>query len=436
MSDESAAPGKHRTAARLLTYVEYTLWFIAIAGALAFAAVKLRNWGVFEQPEHSDFAVYYLAALVGRLNPSMLYADLAQLSSLTGLMLNPASPYFYPPPFALLVQPLSWLPPDKAGILFFWLNVLSILTVGTLIVKWQRGKLAGWLGLLLWLALPSVWDALYHGNITLILTFLTFAGMLGMLSEKKWVQFLGGMMVGLAAAVKIYPALLFVATLWRRKWVYGAGGIAVLLLYLGAGALAFPWSLWGQFLLGLGGHASGLETQSNSFVWNQSLWAFWRKMAYSGEIRLNIQQVDLGSVTFSALISPVVAQTLALIMAFCVIGLSAWVIWRLRVGDRRELELGWCLLLLAMLILSPITWHHYLALLAPVLPMALVIRHQLKPIPRLLLPIGYLIFVVQRASMLILDLIPIFALSAILVIALLLWWSIFLVRLNTDLTTK
>ena len=159
-------------------------------------------------------------------------------------------------------------------------------------------------------------------------------------------------------------------------------------------------------------------------------------MAYSGEIRLNIQQVDLGSVTFSALISPVVAQTLALIMAFCVIGLSAWVIWRLRVGDRRELELGWCLLLLAMLILSPITWHHYLALLAPVLPMALVIRHQLKPIPRLLLPIGYLIFVVQRASMLILDLIPIFALSAILVIALLLWWSIFLVRLNTDLTTK
>jgi hypothetical protein len=50
------------------------LWLVAIAGALAFVAVKLRNWEPIPQMEQTDYAVYYLAAVASRIDPSYVSA--------------------------------------------------------------------------------------------------------------------------------------------------------------------------------------------------------------------------------------------------------------------------------------------------------------------------------------------------------------------------
>jgi hypothetical protein len=46
------------------------LWLVAIAGALAFVAVKLRNWEPIPQMEQTDYAVYYQAAAASRIDPA------------------------------------------------------------------------------------------------------------------------------------------------------------------------------------------------------------------------------------------------------------------------------------------------------------------------------------------------------------------------------
>lgn len=413
-------------------WLELALWGAGLVLGLYFLWVKLRAWGPIDQPEHTDFDVYYLAAMAARFNPGLLYGNPEDLMQKLGLALHPASPYFYPPPFALLVEPLAWFPPEVAGRIFFWINAASGLATGALIVLWHRGSRAGWLGLLLWLLLPSVWDTLYHGNLSLIFALLIFLAMIGMLSEKWWAQLLGGLLLGLTAAIKIYPALLFVAALWRRKWPFAAGGITTGLLYLGAGLLALPPTVWAPFLAGMSGHAAELETQANSFIWNESLWAFWRKVAYSGPISLSLQGQSLGDRVAAPLLPAFVAQALAVGSAALILALLLRSVWQLRAAAPANLELGWALVLLSMLVISPITWHHYLALLAPVFPLALVLRPRLGLLLRLALPVAYIIFIGQRGAMLLLERFPILALSAILPFALLLWWVVFWRNVTID----
>ena len=120
--------------------------------------------------------------------------------------------YLYPPAWALLVWPLTLGGCAAFGAV--WAAVLgaSWLAARQLVRRLVPGLGGGWArvlpDLLLARFLLSAWSS---GQVTLPLAVLVFAGLLALVEERPA---LGGSLIGLAAAIKLYPLLLAPAV-WR-----------------------------------------------------------------------------------------------------------------------------------------------------------------------------------------------------------------------------
>lgn len=423
---EHPATSQH-TLARWLTYLEYLLWFVAIAGALAFVAVKLRNWEPIPQMEQTDYAIYYLAAAASRRDPAAMFRP-DQWHELTGLTLPITGPYLYAPTMMLLFEPLATLPYAQSQQI--WLIFSVLLVLATFLVLWRgaANRRIGLLGAMLWVILPGNLDTVYLGNGSLIMTLGITLGVWAYGQRSRWTQLWGGAAIGVAAVLKYFPLGLLLMAVWDRRWRFGAGILAGFLLFLLIGLPVVGWSAyveWTRLVFYLG---TELSPPGVGMLENQSIFGFWQKFTFSGDFGLAVHEAPLGQVTFQALLDTQVARSLAVAMALLVGGTTLYALWRVKRRDDLAVAAAWTLVLLNMVMISPVSWKPYVAIIAPVYPALLLMRGHLSSGWRLLLPIGYILVIAQRGYVYWLPYLPIFALTSVMLFAYLAWW-LFAMRL-------
>lgn len=413
------------TQSRFSLAVEVLLWTAVVVLVSAFLITKLRSWTpTFDLPLHTDFAVYYTAGRVADINPLGLYRP-ERWFEITGLRLPVAGPYLYLPSFAELLVPFARLSYEDAGRIWFWLNVVAAGgTVATLLWMWHNVRI-GLLGALLWLFLPGILDTIFLGNINIFLAFGVTLVVASFDAERRWIRWAGGILSGVLATVKLFLfALVLVPLAYRRRshvlgFVIGAAAFVLI------GLIVLPPSLWFDYYNMARTTASQMSPTNVTEFWNQSVFAFWDKMAATGAMAVDFR----GSITIVTAAQPILtrmqAQVGLLLSLVLLAGGTGSALWKLRSREGIYVAAAWGSVLTFMLMVSPVTWPLHFPILAPIFPTLLALRGRLGGGWRLLIPASYLVVLIQRGSGIWLTYAPIMALSSIGLLGLIGWWAVF-----------
>jgi hypothetical protein len=342
------------------------LAFVLIAAYAAAWFVTMRlYWDIYAGPiRGTDFSSYYTA---GRLVLGGRGADLyavapgdAVLGDATSGPWREAADaagvprqhyYIYPPLFAALAAPLAALPFRTA--LDVWLGLdLALLALFGWLYRRTRGRdlsfpeAAFLIAACLFEFLPLIWAMAIGQTSLLVLVLLTGA----LLAFRRGADAAAGVLVGVAATVKLTPALLAVYFAWRRRHRAALAAGATFAALQAAGVALLGWEVHRIFYLELLPAMAG----GTCYFLNQSLGALFNRLLTDGDVR----QV--------ALVDSTAARLLASAASVGLIALCAPRLRRARpdvpLGD--ELQFG--VVILLTLAVSPISWtHHYLTALLP-----------------------------------------------------------------------
>ncbi|MBV8196399.1 MAG: DUF2029 domain-containing protein, partial [Candidatus Dormibacteraeota bacterium] len=185
------------------------------AGAVAVKSFLIDpTWGHFGGP-FEDFAAYMGAARSMASGGS----PYAQFDPSTPVM----SGFIYPPFAAVLVQPLALLTDSQA--LPVWLAISLACTVAGAIIVARTALPASWprveLGLLAAIAFAPAAYNYWHGQINGVILLLLALGYRAYVKDQP---LRAGVILGLAAGIKLAPALLILLLL-RRRWWRGAAAM-------------------------------------------------------------------------------------------------------------------------------------------------------------------------------------------------------------------
>jgi hypothetical protein len=329
---------RHSYGIRLLTdvRVQRVALCLVLSLVLVFRAVQVLvysseiQWGY-------DFSAYWAAAR-HVLDGQPIYT----VEQLAG----PYSPqqsflYLYPPFLAVAMTPFAALFSDYRLANWAWAAIGTALTVSSvfLVVRRERPT-TGRDGLLLVgaaLAFPPIIGEIVMGNVHLVLLgLLSAAWFAHSRPGGDWrYQALAGVLVGVAALVKIFPGLLILWFLLRRRWLAaGSALIAILLLSL----VTLP--------------VVGLES-----------WLDYPTVLMNLGSPVHIDDTIAPTVWLSAFMTPSLARLMV------VGGGLAVVLWSVR---RRTEAVSFAITVAVSVLIAPALYHHYLAIL--VLPLLLLIR--------------------------------------------------------------
>lgn len=316
-----------------------------LAGALAHVAL----WQVSEPPTlFSDlYKAYYPAAEVlwdVGLKASFPFTEMG------------AGGFVNVPVLAWLFVPLVPLGEDLAGWVFLAFGAAATILACVLLRRMARPKTdAGPLVLLFLLNGPLI-NSLREGNTT---HFVLLALILSVMLLQRGFEFASGLLLGLCAVFKL-PLLLFGAYfLLRRRWRVVAGGASAICGVLLMSVAAF----------GLDNNVSWFNCCVEPFLGGiipafnvQSVDGFLVRLA-TGTSRLS---------NWDPMAVPLTYKVVRQLLFAAMLGYAAWVMLRAgarssehpRVETERERELlEFALVLNLALVLSPISWSHYYALL-------------------------------------------------------------------------
>lgn len=183
----------------------------------------------------NDFYAYWAAGvLLNRGQSPYDIGALAAVQQAAGLHVETGSGYSYPMFFAELMRPLALIPAPTAAFIFITLSVIALLCAIALLLgsipslRWPVAVIGGVAAGLF----PPVIGSLYFGQANLLV-------LLALALAYRCVA--PGPMLGIASAVKLYPATGFLAAITERppRWRRIAIGLgvfgALLLLQLGGG---------------------------------------------------------------------------------------------------------------------------------------------------------------------------------------------------------
>ena len=261
----------------------------------------------------------------------------------------------HPPASVLLALPFARL--DYPQALVAWTGVsLAALALSLLLIARQPGMGSGWLSLVPISAVVMAGNPfdrqVYHGQLTLVLLLLITGSWVAVKTgHSRW----AAVQIALAAALKVFPAFLFLYFLVRREWrelLVGLGALAV----IAGSAVA---------VLGFGNvlayaTVSLPSTQGYSDHWlNASLAGFWSKLfhAPSGHVA-------------PLWFSPATERVLTLVSVGVVVAMIARSIRAAR--SEADRDRSFALAVIGMLLVSPLTWDHSFLLL--ILPIAVLWR--------------------------------------------------------------
>jgi hypothetical protein len=333
-------------------------WEIA-ALAIAAAAIPLIGWAFWALVLHlgaNDFQDYWLAGkLILQGQSPYDSAALAEMARREGLSFLVGGGYSYPLPFAVAMVPFALLPFAVAVAAF---SALSLVLFGLTVAAWLGwahglAPVAGRRRLVAALAAglyPPVYGTVAMGQANLVLFPLLGIGTVLVLDgSTSGRRFLGGLLVGLAAIVKLVPGV-YVAPLGLARRFGAALGIVVGALGSLAAAVAVaPWAAAGS-----GGLASLLDP--DAFYTNQSINGFVSRLVVSS---------DKSVAPWNGGFDP---RPVMLIVTTAFGLLTLVVLWRARgqMLSRRGLALGLGLALVAGIVGAPKEsfWNGSIALVA------------------------------------------------------------------------
>jgi hypothetical protein len=350
--DELPVPAAPAGKPRRWLIVGLGLFFIALSGQYAW---KVRG---ADRDSRSAFL---------RWRPQIL--DLA-----AGINVYERHNYPNPPIMGLLLAPLAQLPPMTGSLAWFFLKagmaVLAIHWVFRLVESSDRPfpAWAQFLAVLLGLR-PLVGD-LTHGNVNVFIFFLVVAALTAFRHRR---QQGAGVLLALAIACKVTPALFLPYFFWKRAWKVLAGcaiglGLFVVVvpgLYLGLGRNATLHVSWAQHMV----LPFVVEGKAITEHQNQSLPGVVYRLTTRAASFSEYQDQGYVPTEYHNLVTlpDQVASWLVRIGMGLFVGV---LMWSCRTpGDSRErwrLAGEYCLVFLGMLLLSERTWkHHYVPLILP-----------------------------------------------------------------------
>ncbi|WP_427918007.1 glycosyltransferase 87 family protein [Streptomyces sp. cg40] len=243
--------------------------------------------------------------------------------------------FTYPPFAAVSMAPMGYLGLGGAIAAALVLNLLALAVVLRILAGpgWRRYGWFGWALVACGLALfEPLRDTFSFGQVNLLLLALVLGdGWLLSTGRGRW----AGVGIGLAAAIKLTPALFIGLLLVARRWKAAAVATAVALAATGLAALVVP--------------------SASKFYWTQAMWDTTRvgRLDYVSNQSLQGVLARLGETG-----RPLWAA--AVLLVLCV--------WAVRV--RRAVVAGdwtaaFALTGLTACLISPITWVHHLVWLLP-----------------------------------------------------------------------
>ncbi len=346
---------------RRLPWPKSWLWYAAFAFAVFAVGWEGREWCKnlcnLDRPPRDFFQEWASAknALAGR----PVYAPHSETIPLylsrpvrTGRGFVEANAH--PPASVVLALPFAAL--DYSTAHFLW-NVCCLaalaITIGiiarTLGITFEPRL---WPVLVLLLLSGPIWQHLFDGQLSLLLLALvTGTWAADRTGRCGW----AGTLLGLATAIKLIPALLFLYLVLQRRWRtvrFGVASFAVSCLI--ALVVLGPDAFRGYLQEG-----SPQVARWRSSCINDSLTGLWHKLLDFGEKGTRIVPV---------VHAPAAARCLDWASYGIVLGVLALTIRNAR--SARQRDLAFSLTLIACLLVSLVTWHHSFVLL--LLPLALV----------------------------------------------------------------
>jgi hypothetical protein len=247
--------------------------------------------------------------------------------------------YKYPPFFVFLMAPIAGLYYVEAILAWHLFNFVLLLAAAVLLWRWSGQPLRSWstLGLVyLLLAFKPVVDSLSSGQAD-ILMLVSLAAALLALSAGRWAWW--GAVLAFPAAIKLYAGYLLFHAVALRKWralAAFAGAFAVLNLLA---LLAFGWRVHETFLFDVLPNIGG----GTAWVENQTINGFLNRLAAE---RIGLIPEDSGTI-----------RMLTYLSALLLTGLTFWRVQRMTPAA------GFGLWMVTLLIILPIAWMHYQAIL-------------------------------------------------------------------------
>jgi hypothetical protein len=303
------------------------------------------------------------ASARNRFNALPIYTSQGiTLEKYLGLGHNPNDRFFiefnaHPPTAVLLGMPFAGLRFADAFALWNVFSLVFLAAAAALIVR----QLA--LPFALWDVLPAItllllcypfWHQMVHGQLNLLLLLLLSGAWT---ADRNGHPHWAGTLVALATAIKLFPGFIFVYFLLRREWAAVRTGLLALAGITALTALVLgPDAYRGYFLEVLPRTAQWRSEWSNL-----SLSGVWCKLFESSNFGgpMEIQP---------SLQSPLLALLGMSITLLAVTAILALRARQLRLAEDRDLL--YALTMIGMLLVSPITWDHYLLLL--ILPTAVL----------------------------------------------------------------
>ena len=336
------------------------LMIVAVVGALAYLRLALLDVLAIEVP--SDLRVNYIGALALRegLNPydNEVALQVAGREAIPYVGTRLWAMVTNPPTAMLYFTPYSAMPLAAARLVFLAVNHIALLATAALTWRLVRPALPPWVWLGLVLGVVALLDpfllAFRLGQVDLVIGLALAAAAYRLRNgDDAW----SGAWIGIAAMLKIAPGLLALYLLWRGRWKALAGlvvtVVAVALLSLGlAGVDAWRYYLTDRLPDLLAGSA---------LFNNLSLPGLILRVFMGPELAQGF--LDLQPEIAVAQVLSVISLLVALAVTGNALGRSA------RTG--RAFVLEFSLTVVAALVISGVTWPHYLAWLLPLVGLSL-----------------------------------------------------------------
>jgi hypothetical protein len=328
--------------------------------AVGYFGTQRLFWDIYRSGiRGSDLSSYYTAGTLVREGDAARLYDISPSDSILGdategpwaeagarAGVTRQHYYIYPPAFALLFAPLSLLAFGTAMNLWLALDLILLALFAALYVRirgpditWPEGALIA--VTCLFEFLPLIWALAIGQTSLIVLALLTGT----LLAWRRGADNTAGVLLGLAVALKLTPALIAVFFLWRgrRRIAWVSAAVFALIQILSVAVLG--WEVHRQFFLEVVPGMSGGTT----YFLNQSLGAFFNRLLTGSDVR----QVDL--------VDSAAARLLAGLLFLILTAISAPRLRRAAAGVPLGDELQFGCVLLLSLMASPISWtHHYL----------------------------------------------------------------------------
>jgi hypothetical protein len=254
----------------------------------------------------------------------------------------------HPPSSLLLGLPLARLDYPNAFLVWNLISLILMVLSFWLIARGLELRATAWdwvpVVVLLLVGYPLQFQ-IVHGQLSLLLLFLITVAWY---ADRRGLAWIAGAALGAASAIKLFPAYLALYFLVRGRYAVLGYATGCFLLLAAATASFAGWDVFATYASEVVPHTSAWRAAAH----NASLAGFWyRLFGASGH---DVLAAPLAESPIGALLATAASD-------LAVTALSAVAVWRAR-GPGQE-TCAFALVVLAMLLVSPVTWEHSFLLL-------------------------------------------------------------------------